>query len=69
MDQDNDVIIDKVRKLLALSKSPNKEEAARAAEKARDMVIKYNLSIGIVAAGSEVSLCGQVSNKTRMIKR
>jgi hypothetical protein len=41
----HEVIIDKIRKILALSQSPNGEEAERAAEKARELLIKYNLSI------------------------
>jgi hypothetical protein len=37
--------IDKVRKLLELSKSPNENEAARAAAKAREILSNYNLSM------------------------
>lgn len=37
-------IIEKIRRLLALSKSPNEFEAAAAAAKAQDLLFKYNLS-------------------------
>jgi hypothetical protein len=38
-------IVDKVRKLLALSTSPNENEAASAAEKAQALLAEYNLSV------------------------
>jgi hypothetical protein len=40
-----DEAIDKVRKLLELSKSPNENEAAQAAAKARQILSNYNLSM------------------------
>jgi hypothetical protein len=40
-----DEAIDKVRKLLELSKSPNENEAALAAAKAREILSNYNLSM------------------------
>lgn len=43
-------IIDKIRKLLALSASPNENEAALAAEKAQAMLAEYNLHISEVEA-------------------
>jgi hypothetical protein len=43
-ERDIDNIVEKVKKLLALSKSPNQAEAELAAEKAREMIMKYNLS-------------------------
>lgn len=46
MDQTrHDAIIEKIKKLLALSQSPNQEEAERAAEKARELLTKYDLSV------------------------
>lgn len=42
-------LIDKIRKLLALSESPNEHEAARAAERAQAMLAEYNLSMSDVA--------------------
>ena len=36
-------IIDKIRKLFALSKSPNENEAALALEKARELMLQYNI--------------------------
>ncbi|TAL31548.1 MAG: DUF2786 domain-containing protein [Spirochaetes bacterium] len=38
-------IIEKIRKLLALSKSPNRAEAAAALNKANELLLQYNLSI------------------------
>lgn len=38
-------IIDKIQKLLALSESPNQHEAELAAQKAQELLSKYNLSI------------------------
>jgi hypothetical protein len=38
-------VIDKIRKLLALSESPVENEAAIAAEKARELLSKYNLGM------------------------
>lgn len=42
--QEREKIIDRIRKLLALSKSPNEHEAASAAEKAQALLLEYNLS-------------------------
>lgn len=42
MDQN---IVDKIRKVLALSNSPNENEAAAAAEKVQTMLAEYNLSL------------------------
>jgi len=38
-------IVDLVRKLLSLSTSPNEHEAARALEKAQEILLKYNLQM------------------------
>jgi len=50
-------MIDKVRKLMALSTSPNENEAAQAAEKAQTILAEYNLSM------SEVETDGKVEDK------
>ncbi len=42
-------IIDKIQKLLALSESPNQHEAEAAAQKAQEILSKYNLTIDAVA--------------------
>jgi hypothetical protein len=39
---DDKSIIEKIRKLLALSKSPNRAEAAAALNKANELLIQYN---------------------------
>jgi hypothetical protein len=44
-------VIDKIRKLLALSESPNENEAALAAEKAREMLSRYNLGMADLSIG------------------
>lgn len=47
-------IYEKITKLLALSKSPNEHEAALAAERAQDLLLKYNLSLAdIQTPGSQ----------------
>ncbi|MCL6753140.1 DUF2786 domain-containing protein [Nostoc sp. CCCryo 231-06] len=38
-------IADKIRKLFALSQSPNEREASAAAAKAQEMLTRHNLSI------------------------
>lgn len=45
---DKSKIIDKIQKLLALSKSPNEHEAARAAEKAQELLATYNIDVSEV---------------------
>ncbi len=44
--QEYKAVIDRVSKLLALSKSPNEHEAAAAAAKAADLMLRHNLSRG-----------------------
>jgi len=46
--QDNNKIIDKIRKVLALTSSPNEGEAASAAARVQEMLAKYNLQLGDV---------------------
>jgi hypothetical protein len=41
-------VIDRIRKLLALSTSPNENEAASAAQKAQSLLAEYNLELGDV---------------------
>lgn len=45
---ERDKLIDKVRKLLSLSGSSNEHEAALAAERAQEMLAKYNLTLAEV---------------------
>lgn len=44
-------IIEKIRKLLSLSKSDNEHEAATAAAKAQELLSQYNLSMSDIPAG------------------
>lgn len=46
-------ILERVKKLLALSRSSNPHEAAAAAEKAQEMMFRYNLDIAEVAASTD----------------
>lgn len=46
-------VLDKVRKLLALSKSPNEAEATAAAEKAQALLAEYNLTMSEVDLKAE----------------
>ena len=46
--EERERVYDKVRKLLALSKSPNEHEAALAAERAREILDKYQISLAEV---------------------
>src|SRR3954454_9262567 len=45
-----DRIVDRVKKLLALSSSQNPHEAALAAAKAQELLFKHNLSLALVEA-------------------
>ena len=42
---DKEKIVDKIKKLFALSESPNENEAARALENANRLLLKYNLEM------------------------
>lgn len=44
-------LLEKVKKLMALSSSPNEHEAALAAERAKEILDKYNLSLSEVEIG------------------
>lgn len=46
-------VVDLIQKLLALSKSPNENEAAAAMSKAQELLIKYNLDIASVQMVSD----------------
>ena len=46
--EEREKVYDKVRKLLALSTSPNEHEAALAAERARELLDKYQISLAEV---------------------
>jgi ElaB/YqjD/DUF883 family membrane-anchored ribosome-binding protein len=45
LDEDREKMLEKVRKLLALSQSPNEHEAALAAERAQAILAEYNLTM------------------------
>ncbi len=53
---DRESIIDVVRKCLALSRSSNEHEAARAAEKASELMLKYKLSEAEVELKTEAKV-------------
>lgn len=46
-------ITDKIRKLLALTESPNENEAALAAERAQELMLKYGIELAQVAAAKD----------------
>lgn len=51
--QDKVRVLDKIRKLLALSTSPNEHEAASAAEKVQVLLAEYNLTLADVGGGAQ----------------
>lgn len=51
--QQRERVIERVKKLLALSTSPNENEAAAAAEKAQALLAEYNLSIADLKTGEK----------------
>ncbi len=55
MEDQNDKIVDLIKKCLALSESPNEHEAARAMEKAQELLEKYNLTMRQIADRSKDS--------------
>ncbi|MBD2629169.1 DUF2786 domain-containing protein [Trichormus variabilis] len=59
INKDKTEIINKIRKLLALSDSPNENEAIVAAQKANELLVKYNISLGDVHS-SESTFSKQV---------
>lgn len=52
---DNKAIVDKIRKLLALSKSSNEHEAARALEQANRLLLLHNLEMKDVEGENDLS--------------
>lgn len=48
-DSERNKLIEKIRKVMALSSSPNEAEAAAAAEKAQAMLAEYNLSMADIS--------------------
>ena len=63
---DHERIIEKVRKLLALSQSDNEHEAAAAAAKAQALLSEYNLSMSDVPAEETCSMrATRVKARTR----
>lgn len=61
---DKTKIIDKIQKLLALSKSPNEHEAALAAEKAQELLATYNIDVSEVEAEEAKASVTQDSVRT-----
>jgi len=53
-----DTLIEKVKKLLALADSPNENEAALAAEKAQELMLRHGISMAQVAARSNDKTIG-----------
>ena len=51
MTNDFELIIDKIRKLIALSKSPNEHEAASAAAKAQALLLEHNIAAATLTEG------------------
>lgn len=62
----NDLIKDKIKKLLALSRSPNKAEAALAMEKAEELLLKHNLSLKDVSGDIETISEESIKNGGRV---
>jgi hypothetical protein len=51
-------LVEKVRKLLALSESPNEHEAALAAEKAQDLMLCHGIEMAQIAISHGASMIG-----------
>ncbi len=51
-------LVDKVRKLLALSESPNEHEAALAAEKAQDLMLRHGIGMAQIAISRGATTIG-----------
>lgn len=52
-DEQKGKVLDKIRKLLALSTSPNENEAASAAEKVQALLAEYNLTLKDIGGGAQ----------------
>lgn len=53
MNTTQDKVIDKIRKLMALSTSSNEHEAAAAAAKAQELLLKHNLDVSVLSSKEE----------------
>ena len=51
-------LVEKVRKLLALSESPNEHEAALAAEKAQDLMLRHGIDMAQIATSQGAATIG-----------
>jgi len=56
----NDSIVEKIAKLIALSSSPNEHEAKFAAEKAQELLLKYNLEMSDIEARKSGEDVGEI---------
>jgi uncharacterized protein YoaH (UPF0181 family) len=63
--EEKEKLIDKIRKLMALSHSPNEHEAALAAARAREILDKYDLSLTEVEMNDEEIIEHRVDTGTR----
>lgn len=64
----NKSLLEKINKLLALANSPNENEAALAAEKATELLTKYNLTIADLGPGEEEDVTtGTVETTSRYV--
>ncbi len=64
----NNNLLEKINKLLALANSPNENEAALAAEKATELLTKYNLSLADLGPDSEEKITtGTVETTSRYV--
>lgn len=61
----NNSLLEKINKLLALANSPNENEAALAAEKATELLTKYNLTIADLGPGEEEDVTTGTVETTR----
>ena len=63
--EEREKLFDKIRKLMALSHSPNEHEAALAAARAREILDKYDLSLTEVEMSGEEIIEHRVDTGTR----
>jgi hypothetical protein len=54
----SDQLVEKVRKLLALAESPNENEAALAAEKAQELMLRHGIDMAQIAASEGTTTIG-----------
>jgi len=66
--EQNQEILGKIRKLLALAQSPNEAEAAAAALKAQELLQKYNLSTASVENAQSGIDCVDIESGTRQAR-